>query len=86
MSAECDRLTASALTAARAVSVALVQSRLQTGETVRIDFPLGMTGLSTVAIVRYSSKLRSGFEFVGLTLEERGQITAASSPFARNSH
>jgi hypothetical protein len=57
---------------------ALVQAQLQVGETVAIDFPLSGHVLSAVAIVRYSSSGRSGFEFVGLTHEERLQITKAA--------
>ena len=56
---------------------ALVQEHLQVGETVAIDFPLLDRLLTAVAIVRYSSSCRSGFEFVGLTLEERSQIMSA---------
>jgi len=65
---------------------ALVQSGLEVGETVKIDLPLAKRAISTVAIVRHSSEMRSGFEFVGLTPEERGQIATASSPlFAADS-
>jgi len=35
--------------------------------------------LSTVAIVRHCANLRSGFEFLGLTPEERSQIAGAAS-------
>ena len=58
---------------------ALIQAGLQVGETIQIDLPLPGHFLTVVAVVRHCSKLRSGFEFVGLTPEERGQITAASS-------
>ena len=53
---------------------ALVQGTLRVGETVAIDLPLPMRTLSTVAIVRHTSTVNSGFEFVGLTPEERLQI------------
>jgi c-di-GMP-binding flagellar brake protein YcgR len=53
---------------------ALVQGDLLAGETVEIDLRLRDHPLSTVAIVRYSSSVRSGFEFLGLTGEERHQI------------
>ena len=59
---------------------ALVQTTLQIGETVKIDLPLPMTALSAVGVVRHTSKSRSGFEFVGLTPDERSRIAAASSP------
>ncbi len=54
---------------------ALVQSDLLVGETVEIDLRLREHPLSTVAIVRHTSSLQSGFEFLGLTAEERLQIT-----------
>jgi c-di-GMP-binding flagellar brake protein YcgR len=53
---------------------ALVQGDLHSGETVSIDLRLSDHPLSTVAIVRYSSDVRTGFEFLGLTAEERLQI------------
>ena len=59
---------------------ALVQTGLEVGEMVEIELPLAMRSLSTIAIVRYASEVRTGFEFVGLTPEERTQITAASAP------
>jgi hypothetical protein len=54
---------------------ALVQGTLQVGETVAIDVLLPEHPLRTVAIVRHASKVQSGFEFLGLTAEERLQIT-----------
>jgi len=54
---------------------ALVQGNLHIGETVAIDFPLHEHVLNTVAIVRHASNVQSGFEFLGLTAEERLQIT-----------
>jgi|SRR5579859_4699918 len=53
---------------------ALVQGTLHVGETVSIDLPLPGCALCAVAIVRHSSAVSSGFEFVGLTPEERLQI------------
>ncbi len=53
---------------------AIVQGELRPGETVEIDLRLADLPLSTVGIVRYSSSLRSGFEFLGLTDAERVQI------------
>src|ERR1700687_2921290 len=55
---------------------AIVQGDVRVGETVAIDLPLSEQLLSTVAIVRHTSSVRSGFEFVGLTPEERLQITS----------
>lgn len=48
------------------------------GETVEIDFPLPGCVLSLVAIVRHTSSTRIGFEFLGLTEDERSQITSAA--------
>ncbi len=53
---------------------ALVQGTVRVGETVAIDLPLPKRTLSTIAIVRHTSTVSSGFEFVGLTPEERLQI------------
>jgi c-di-GMP-binding flagellar brake protein YcgR len=53
---------------------ALVQGALRVGETVEMDFHLQEHALRTVAIVRHSCSVRSGFEFLGLTTEERRQI------------
>lgn len=55
---------------------AIVQSEVHVGDTVAIDLQLSEQVLSTVAIVRHTSQVRSGFEFVGLTPEERVQITS----------
>ena len=53
---------------------ALVESSLQVGDTVELDVKLPDSDLNLVAIVRHSSSLRSGFEFLGLTLEERQRL------------
>ena len=53
---------------------ALVQSGLRVGETVSLELALPDSDLKAVAIVRHSSSLRSGFEFLGLTPEERQHI------------
>jgi hypothetical protein len=55
---------------------AIVQGEVRVGDTVAIDLPLSEQLLSTVAVVRHTSSVRSGFEFVGLTPEERLQITS----------
>ncbi len=52
-----------------------MQGEVSVGETVAIDFLLSDQPITTVAIVRHTSDVRSGFEFVGLTPEERLQIT-----------
>ena len=57
---------------------ALVEGRLQVGETVTIDLLLQHPPLHTVAITRHTSSIRSGFEFMGLTAEERQQIANAA--------
>lgn len=56
---------------------AIVQGDLRVGHTIGIDLRLSEQLLTTVAIVRHTSSVRSGFEFVGLTPEERLQITNA---------
>jgi PilZ domain len=53
---------------------ALVQGDLLVGETVKIDLLLPASPLSTIAIVRHTSSVRCGFEFVGLTAEECRQV------------
>ena len=54
---------------------AILQGEVYLGETVAIDFRLSDQAVTTVAIVRHTSSVSSGFEFVGLTPEERLQIT-----------
>jgi hypothetical protein len=54
---------------------AIIQGDVHVGDTVAIDLELSERVLSTVAIVRHTSRVRSGFEFVGLTPEERARIT-----------
>jgi len=53
---------------------AIVQGGVHVGDTVAIDLRLSEQLLTTVAIVRHTSSVRSGFEFVGLTPAERLQI------------
>lgn len=55
---------------------ALLQHPLRVDDAVGIEFELEGTPLRTVGIVRYSSNLRSGFEFVGLTVEERARVAS----------
>jgi len=56
---------------------ALVQGNLSIGEAVQVDLPLGGATIRIVAVVRYTSALRSGFEFLRLSDEDRKQITRA---------
>lgn len=53
---------------------AMVQGSLRVGETVEIDLRLPGRNLRAVAIVRHVSTDRSGFEFLGLTSDERLRI------------
>ncbi len=55
---------------------ALVQGDLRLGETVEVDLQLPEHTLNAVAIVRHTSSVRSGFEFLGMTSEERLQIAS----------
>jgi hypothetical protein len=55
---------------------AIVQGELRVGDTVAIDLRLSERLLSIVAIVRHTSSVRSGFEFVGLTPQEQLLITS----------
>jgi hypothetical protein len=55
---------------------ALVEGGLQVGDTVQIEINLPSAGLRAIGIVRHSSSLRSGFEFFGLTPEERQGIAS----------
>ena len=63
---------------------ALVQGVLHVGDTVTINLNLPGHVFNAVAIVRHSSTMRSGFEFLGLTKEDRSRIVRASAlDFAR---
>jgi len=53
---------------------ALVQGNLQLGEAFEVDLHVDGRVLNAVAIVRHTSSVRSGFEFLGMTSEERSQI------------
>lgn len=53
---------------------ALLEGSLHPGETVAIDLLLRQHQLHTVAITRHTSSLQSGFEFLGLSAEERRRI------------
>lgn len=53
---------------------ALVEAKLEVGDTIGIELHLPDYDLNAVGIVRYTSSVRSGFEFLGLTGEERQHI------------
>jgi len=55
---------------------AIIEGDVHVGDTVAIDLRVTGQSLTTVAIVRHASVVRSAFEFVGLTPEERVQITS----------
>lgn len=55
---------------------ALVEGGLRVGETVRLELALPHCDLNAVAIVRHSSSRGSGFEFLGLTPEQRQHIAS----------
>ena len=55
---------------------AIVQGRLRVGEYVQIDLPIRSRRLRTSAVVRYTSNLRCGFEFLRLNYEESKQIAS----------
>jgi hypothetical protein len=57
---------------------AMVQGSLRVGETVEVDLRLPGRNLRAVAIVRYVSSERSGFELLGLTADERVRITTVA--------
>ena len=60
---------------------ALVQGSVSAGETVLINLAMPRGPLNTVAIVRYHTGNRSGFEFLGLTAEERKTIASVVRRF-----
>lgn len=56
---------------------ALVEGGLQVGDAVMIEVDLPGGKLGVAAIVRHTSSVRSGFEFLGLTPEDRLLLTQA---------
>lgn len=56
---------------------AIVPVMLRLGEMVEIEVHITERTLHVVAIVRHTSSVRSGFEFVGATPDERQQIVDA---------
>jgi hypothetical protein len=59
---------------------AVVQGHVVVGEICGIDFHLRAHPFNAVGIVRYVSSPQSGFEFLGLTAEERLEINHALRP------
>lgn len=57
---------------------AIMPDSLRVGEIVEIDLPLPVGLLNTLATVKYNAESRSGFEFVGLSAQERQQIILAA--------
>ena len=57
---------------------AIVHGGLRVGEMVEIEVRTPGFALSAVAIVRYTTSVRSGFEFVGMTAQEREQIACTT--------
>lgn len=53
---------------------ALIEGELHVGETVELELPLRRHSLNAVAVVRHTSSVRSGFEFVDLAPEQRLHI------------
>jgi hypothetical protein len=64
----------------------LVNGQLREGETVEVDLPLPQNLPHLIAIVRYSASDRSGLEFLGLTAEERSQISSAAASIKPSSN
>ena len=58
---------------------ALVNGKLRAGETVEIEFSVEGSDLRLIAIVRYCSSFGCGLEFLGLTPDERSQISQVTT-------
>lgn len=56
---------------------ALVEGALHVGDTVMMDLQLPAGTLDVAAIVRHTCSVRSGFEFLGLTPQDRVALTQA---------
>lgn len=77
-------LTAGGVRSSRGISLdiseggigALVEATLGVGDTVEIELALSGCDLIVVGIVRHWSITRSGFEFLGLTPDERERIAS----------
>ena len=55
---------------------AMLQSTAPVGETVHIQLPIREREIRTTAVVRHTASGRSGFEFLGLSEEDRRSIAA----------
>ncbi len=55
---------------------AMLQSDAPVGETVHIQVPIREREIRTSAIVRHSGSGRSGFQFLGLSEDDRNSIAA----------
>lgn len=86
-------LTAGGVRTARGMSLdiseggmgALVEGALHVGDAVTIDLDLPAGRLDVVAMVRHTSSVRSGFEFLGLSMEERESIARAAPQVRQHS-
>jgi len=54
----------------------MIEGALQVGDTVAIDLQLCDHLMTTVAIGRHTSRVSSGFEFVGLTASRASEDTS----------
>ena len=54
---------------------ALVQGNLKVGEAVQVDLPIAARTIRLVAVVRHTSPLRPGFEFLGMSEGDRLDIS-----------
>lgn len=59
---------------------ALVEGSLEVGDAVDIEVELPTGKLDVMAIVRHTSNVQSGFEFLGLTAAERETIARVATP------
>jgi hypothetical protein len=57
---------------------AVLPHALRVGEAVELDFVLPSGPIHVLGIVRYSLDQQCGFEFLGLTAEEKERIAAAT--------
>lgn len=53
---------------------AIVEGRLRVGERVQVNFPAHLCNLNTSAVVRHTSSVRAGFQFVGLNDSDRRHL------------
>ena len=62
---------------------AMLQSAAPVGEKVQIQLPIREREIKTTAVVRHSASGRSGFQFLGLSEEDRKSIAAFTKKPAR---